>query len=209
MNEQPTKPPQPLDYATPSRKGRSRWFWFPWILFGIVGIALLASIVLPPAPRSHDMAFRVRSASNLRQIGQAIEVYNSEFKGRYPDTFRDLFLAEDIGAECFVCPSSSDTRAQGPTTQAIAANLLAGGHCSYLYVGKGLTAQTTTPDMVIAFEPLTVNRRKGMNVLFGDGHVEFIYAPQAAVILNQMKQGQWPVRFPPAGSNTPTPARTP
>jgi len=57
-------------------------------LLVVIGIiALLISILLPSLNRARETANRVKCASNLRQIGQAILLYANENKGNYPKTY--------------------------------------------------------------------------------------------------------------------------
>jgi prepilin-type N-terminal cleavage/methylation domain-containing protein/prepilin-type processing-associated H-X9-DG protein len=56
-------------------------------LLVVIGIiALLISILLPSLNRARETANRIKCASNLRQIGQAILLYSNENKGAYPRT---------------------------------------------------------------------------------------------------------------------------
>jgi len=53
----------------------------------VIGIiALLISILLPSLNRAREQANRVKCASNLRQIGQGIQMYANENKGNFPRT---------------------------------------------------------------------------------------------------------------------------
>ena len=124
---------------------------------------------------SRETRDRVHSQMNLRQIGQGILMYTQDYAGSYPDTLPTLLMAEDIGPGIFVSPSTNDTPAIGPTTRAIADSLLTGGHCSYVYLGRGWNARAVTAKTVVAYEP-PANQRTGGNVLFGNGDVKFCSA---------------------------------
>jgi prepilin-type processing-associated H-X9-DG protein len=141
-------------------------------------ILLLVVVLLPPLSRAREQANRVKCASNLRQLGQAMFIYASVNGGAFPDKLDKLLSY--IGAATFVCPSGDDDPAPGATPQIQANNLYAGGHLSYVYVGAGLSTTTgpgTSSTTVVLYEPLT-NHNEGVNVLYADGSVSFL--PRAA-----------------------------
>jgi len=153
----------------------------------------MISILLPSLNRARETANRVKCASNMRQIGQAILLYSNDNRGRYPDRLEDLILTQPIGSDEFVCPTTNDSAAPGADPKTQAKNLSAGGHLSYVYVGKGMT-NAATPETVVLYEPLS-SHSDGMNALFGDGHVEFFNKQQAQKIITAVQSGQ----NPPAG----------
>ena len=170
----------PESAAPPPRKMRG-WVVVAASVGGVaLLVALLVLILRPPLNRAREQARRVQCAANMRQLGQAMFVYAIGNSGQFPDTLDKVLPF--AGAGVFVCPSCNHTPAPGNTPQAQAANLYAGGHLSYVYVGAGLNTNGPTvnaPTTVVLYEPLT-NHGDGSNVLYADGSVVFL--PRAAAL---------------------------
>lgn len=188
-----------LDYArpglTPGRISLGRVVAIA--IVSVLGVAFLVALLLPSLGRAREPANRVKCASNMRQIGQAIAMYANDHGGLFPADLKTIFENEDVTASVFTCPSSNDTPAPtAATTQATAAGLLQPGHLSYVYLGKGMTDQAAATDAVILYEPLTNHSSAGTNVMFGDFHVEWLSAAEAGIILKQVAAKRAIVRYP-------------
>ena len=172
-----------------------RSFWTGGILAALaIGAASL--FLLPSLNREPNIPPpRVKSMSNLRQIGQAILLYSNDYNGQYPDSFRSAFMDVEMGSEVFVSPLRSETPAQGTTKQAVADQLSDPIHVSYVYLGRGFTTATVKPEDIVAYE-LPAQPNSGANVLFGDGHVEYEDASVIAKIVGRATTGIWPVTMP-------------
>jgi prepilin-type processing-associated H-X9-DG protein len=165
-----------------TKSGRKKGFGMALaglILGLLVGPVVLIAILLPSLNRAREVANRVKCASNMRQIGQAIQLYANQYHGEYPPDLPTLLKAESvISPNVFVCPSSNDTNATGP------GDLDSGGHDSYVYLGKGLTTSIADPTLPVLYE-VDTHHVNGANFLFTDGHVEFMNKNQEAAILSR------------------------
>jgi len=175
--------------AAPSRRGRA--VAMAAIILGGAELALLGAgwLLTPSLSRARESDNRVKCASNLREIGQAIRMYAQDHGGRFPAGFEHLITEEDLSSEVFLCPSSAGERAAGATTQEVVQSFLADPiHCSYVYAGANLTRATTTPAHVLAYEPLGnhVGNPQGIHVLHGDGTVRWYAAPQAKRLIDEL-----------------------
>lgn len=150
--------------------------------------SLMVSILLPSLNRARETANRVKCASNERQIGQGILLYCNEHKGNYPPDLGTLLKVEDLGPEVFICPSAGtalppNIHAMTPDQQAAWVN----EHSDYVYVGKRLKSDAPA-DRVVLYEKETDHGGDGMNMLYGDGHVEFQSAQAAQREIEQLNQ---------------------
>ena len=181
-----------------------------------VGIALLTfllgmSFLLPMLNPlgSREPSLRLRCASNMKQIGLGAIMYANDKGGLFPPDLETIVEVEDVSPSVLMCPMDSHDVPTGSTTRAILSAMRTKKLVSYIYVGKGLTLKASD-DTVVLYEPLSDHGDEGMNVLFVDGHVEFLDASEAGVVLKQVRDGAWPIRFPLAvGAQGTQPATTP
>jgi prepilin-type processing-associated H-X9-DG protein len=146
--------------------------------------AMTLGVVLPSLSRARGTANQVKSASNLRQIGQAMLLYANENKGKYPKTPGELLLTQDIAIDAFVNPATKTVVPGNLNKEEQAAWV--NKEMDYVYLGAGKD-NTTPADVVVAHEKFRPNAQ-GVNMLFGDGRVEFVIAPRARQLLARQKQ---------------------
>lgn len=163
------------------------------VLGGVSILLIVGSVLMVPSRgRPRVVANRVKCGSCMRQIGQAIWLYSNENKGLYPPRLEDLILTQDITSDVFVCPSTNHTAAPGATPQQQAAAMSSRpGHVSFVYVGQKMNS-TAGANVVVLYEPLSNHNQAGSNMLFGDGHVDWVEAKQAAKIIAEVQAGQNP-----------------
>jgi prepilin-type processing-associated H-X9-DG protein len=139
---------------------------------------LLISILLPSLNKARETANRAKCASNMHQIGLAILLYQNENRQEYPPDLTTLVKNEQLAFPVFVCPSSNDTPA---TTLA---ELETGGHCSYKYLYPGPGSQNVGSTTAVLYENSSDHMNDGTNILFGDGHVEWLNRAAARQFVN-------------------------
>jgi predicted Zn finger-like uncharacterized protein/prepilin-type processing-associated H-X9-DG protein len=164
---------------------------------GLVVSMCTISILLPSLNRARETANRVKCASNLRQIAQAMLLYANDNRGAYPPTPDLLLLTQDITPREFVCPSSDETPASQADVDAAKANsgktILTQGHDSYVYLGNGFNTNCAV-EVILLYEPLSNHNNDGGNFMYGDGHVEFQGQAAAQALISELNAGHNPPR---------------
>jgi prepilin-type processing-associated H-X9-DG protein len=135
-------------------------------------------------------AHQVRCASNLRQIGLASIMYSNEHQGQFPDSIATVLATQDISTDVFLCPACIHRPASGvlPEVDGPVAT-------SYVYVGAAMHYDLEIAGTVIlVYEPISNHNGRGMNVLFGDAHVEWWEAERAEKLIAELEAGHNPPR---------------
>ena len=91
-------------------KSKSAGFTLVELLVVIAIIALLIAILLPALNSARERANRVKCASNLRQLAQALRVYAIDNKGEYP---RTKYLRQGQGIQYFTNSGAPDPFSPG------------------------------------------------------------------------------------------------
>ena len=161
-----------------ARRPGNRWAWA-----GLLGAAAFVGLIvlLPPLGRARESAKRIKCGSNLRQIGQALELYAADAGGAFPPDFDTMVAVVDdyFYPGLFLCPSSGTTfQARSPSP----GPLVYGQNCDYRYLGRGL-GDAAPAGRLVAFDDPAHHDGEGANLLFADGGVRFVPAGELLDLL--------------------------
>ena len=151
-------------------------------------MSLMTSILLPSLNRARTTANRVKSASNLRQIGLACMQYSNDHRGALPPDLGTLVKTEDIAASVFLNPDKPTSLPAGidtMTPDAIAEWV--SDSSDYIMAPGAKNGHNLDPGIVVAYEKVDPSAQ-GMNILFADYHVEFDMMDQAQTIIQAGKE---------------------
>jgi prepilin-type processing-associated H-X9-DG protein len=162
------------------------------VKIGVPAIAM--SIGLPAMNNARKTANHVKSATNLRSIGQMAIMHSMNNGGRLPETFGDLVVTDGglaISAALFINPLT-DTSAPAFPEGKEGVDALAEWvdfNSDYEWLAGGLnTAQLKTPSHELAIAYERGDFGENIYVLFADGHVELLAIDDAAVVIEQSRQ---------------------
>src|SRR5436190_1741677 len=140
---------------------KSRAFTLVELLVVIGIIALLISILMPALSKARKQALNANCMSNLRTVGQSLQLYAAENKGKYPAHY---------GGGAWLWDMPIDTRD---------AMLKSGGLRKTLYCPvyteqqfDGIKGGFATPHLSSHMNT-KINKPEGGNILMMDGHVEW------------------------------------
>ena len=154
---------------------------------------LIFVVLVPQIGKARGTVNQVLCLANMHQIAQALNAYANANSQQFPPDLGTLLMAQSMNANEFICPSSTDTPANGTTPQQQARSLGSGGHLSFVYLGKGLTLNNSTLDRIVLYEPLS-HHPDGANFAYADGHVVHLDPQQAAKAIAELQSGHNPPR---------------
>ena len=200
---------------TTCRRPDVRGFTLVELLVVMTIIGIMAGMIMPQISKSLEKVRRTACSSNLRQVGLALHAYAQDNEGRYPFTgsagdsankhFALMFPRWINKEGVFLCRSAATRgyradEVTDPAHGARAETLKAGENCYAYAFGLG---GPSTEEMPLACDQLadvsasTQRWEKqgfggnhsddGGNVLYRDGHVDFLSAGA---------QGAWPAKKP-------------
>lgn len=141
----------------------------------LVLVPIQAAMLLPALARARESARRAVCMSNLKQVGLGCVMWAVDHDEQYPSSLKDLY-PDYVGdsLNVFVCPSTADevTGAEEIDEKG-----------SYIYV-SGLS-ESSPVDTVVAYDREENHGGEGRNVLFVDGHVEWVREGEFSELLNR------------------------
>ena len=134
-------------------------------LTGVLLLPCLAGMLLPAFAKAKAKAQQIQCSNNLRMIGLACRIYNTDNDGKFPANLQG-FGAGLGSPSLLICPADRHHTVAGSWSSVSAANI------SYSYFARGLTNED--PNLVLA---LCTNHPGGASVvLLGDGSIQMFTA---------------------------------
>ncbi|MFI5379283.1 MAG: hypothetical protein ACHRHE_08300 [Tepidisphaerales bacterium] len=137
----------------------------------VMQYGMMAGMMMPALGSAKERGNRVKCAANLRQIGQGVQLYQNDNK-KYPATLGDL-LDEDMPAEAFICPDSGKAIPADIARDKKKLAAWANANSDYVYLGATMKAADPA-ERILAYEKLENHDGEGVNILYNDGHVEWL-----------------------------------
>jgi prepilin-type processing-associated H-X9-DG protein len=153
-------------------------------------VPVLISILLPALNKARQQAQQIKSAANLKNMGLAAMIYsNNQKDNAFPKDFAVMLKETDLTIDIFVNPRSNTTVPQGLTKEQ--QQQWVRENSDYVWNGAGMKASKAGPDDPIAWEK-PQGMKNGINILYGDGHVQFEFMPTAMEIIQKAERAKRP-----------------
>ncbi len=160
----------------PSDASLSRWGIRTLAFCSAIGLAVIAlgvHLLLPKLPSKGEISPQLVCAASMRGIVRSMTLYASEHGSLPGDPFRALLDSGEVTTKLYICPSS------GKTVRDIEKDLYA----CFVPVAHDVPwwVEDTPASQAIVLYERDNHGGQGGNVVYADGHVEFI-RPYSAML---------------------------
>jgi prepilin-type processing-associated H-X9-DG protein len=140
------------------------------------------------AERTKVRGPQVMCQSHQKNIGHAIATYANANNGQYPPNLGAL--VENLESPIvFTCPNADKHIPENWQDMTVEQRTeWVNKNTSYVYLGAGLTTQTATPETIVLHDRENRHQGEGMNLLYGDGRVQFVPVQQAKQAIRTQRQ---------------------
>lgn len=138
--------------------------------------ALVNEVVTPYLLRSRELATRFPCARTLKGIGVACLVHANDHKDQLPPNLDTLIDTAQLPRRGLTCPA---VKTRG----------------SFVYRGAGLSSKDPA-QLIVAFDKSENHRGNGRNVLFLDGHVDWVWADRFKEVIEADNKIRRKARLP-------------
>ncbi|MBI1368426.1 MAG: hypothetical protein GC162_07195 [Planctomycetes bacterium] len=141
-------------------------------LMSVASTSFAAGIIMPSLGRARVVANRTVSANNIKQIEIALIQWSTMHDGKYPPDMGRLVKDGLLEPKAFV---KHEHRGEVPDQfdSAEAKAKWVNEHSDYVYRPVKAGAEPKA-DEILVYEKITDETDEGVNVGYGDGHVEFV-----------------------------------
>lgn len=150
---------------------------------GVGTVAVMAGILLPAMKRARVIANRAASSAQLRGLGTACVIHAQTAAGKFPPDLTTLVKSGLMTAKPCFHPQNKSWMNRVPDKPMLEWDNWIDKHTDYVYLGGD---EDIPGDAIVAYEKLGKPwTRLGINILFGDGHVEWVPLDRAVQVLKR------------------------
>lgn len=152
-------------------------------------IGMMGAILVPAISRARTLARRTACQQQLRQIAAAAFAYANAHKGQLPEDLATLVVEVLKGqTQILLCPAvARNPPPPPPPDQPEELRRWVRKYADYVYVSGEIDMRMIRrpASIILAYDKLGNHGGKGMNILFADGHVQWVKMDRALRMLRE------------------------